>query len=96
MTTATATNVTVDQRFQHYARFMSLPYGPRRTAAHLAWSIESFANCYREDAVALAVSVISADASDWDAALDAFIAATGEYGDNYWNTPASMKAMKVA
>jgi len=91
----TATGITADQRFAHYARFMALPYGPRRTAAHLAWSIESFAASYQPEAVALAISVISADAENWDAALDAFMGAD-EYGDNYWNTPARFKAMKVA
>ena len=95
MTTTTAA-VTVDQRFAHYARFMSLPYGPRRTAAHLAWSIESFASSYRPEAVALAVSVITSDAADWDAALDEFMGGSDEFGDNYWNTPARFKAMLTA
>ena len=86
--------VTVDQRFEHYAAFMSLPYGPRRTAAHAAWTIESFQSSYAPELVALAVELIATPRPDWDAALDAFIAATGEYGEHYWNVPTSAKARK--
>jgi hypothetical protein len=65
--------------------------GPRKTAAHRAWSIESFQPSYRPEIVALAVSVIVAESADWDAALSNFMAATGDYGDNYWNIPDSVK-----